>query len=106
MNYKLVAEKAMTIGAFKVTETFDTVHSTFFDGLIVLDAEVPLLPPAKDYIEAANRHFKTIGYTKQSEAAIDATSVKKNQPGIIKMDAEVAQYLEALVEQRHWDRKL
>ena len=106
VNYKLVAEKAMTIGAFKVTETFDTVHSTFFDGLIVLDAEVPLLPPAKDYIEAANRHFKTIGYTKQSEAAIDATSVKKNQPGIIKMDAEVAQYLEALVEQRHWDRKL
>ncbi|PKE62786.1 catalase [Macrococcoides caseolyticum] len=106
VNFKLVAEKAMTIGAFKVSETFDTVHSTFFDGIIVLDAKEPLLPKAKDYVEAANRHFKTIGFNKRSEAAIDVTSVQKDEPGIVEIDGSANNYLDELVKQRHWDRQL
>ncbi|WP_414052155.1 catalase [Macrococcus animalis] len=105
VNYKLVAQKAMTIGDLKVTETFDTVHSTFFDGIIVIDAKVPLLPPAKDYIEAANRHFKTIGYSNDAKTAIEATSVDPKGIGIVEVN-DVNAYLEELVKQRHWDRKL
>lgn len=105
VNYKLVADKAMTIGDLKVTETFDTVHSTFFDGIIVVDAKLPLLPPAKDYIEAANRHFKTIGYSANAKKAIEATSVDPKGVGIVEVD-DAKVYLDELVKMRHWDRKL
>ncbi|WP_414050643.1 catalase [Macrococcus animalis] len=105
VNHKLVAQKAMNLGDLKVTETFDTVHSTFFDGIIVVDAKVPLLPPAKDYIEAANRHFKTIGYSAAAKAAIEATSVDPNGIGIVEVN-DVNAYLDELVKQRHWDRQL
>ncbi|WP_414047250.1 catalase [Macrococcus equi] len=105
VNYKLVAKEATTIGALKVTETFDTVHSTLFDGILVVDAELPLLPPAKDYIEAANRHFKTIGYTTRAKKAIEETSVKPDGVGIVEVK-DAKDYLAELAIIRHWDRKL
>lgn len=105
VNYKLVAKEATTIGSLKVTETFDTVHSTFFDGIVVVDAKLPLLPPVKDYIEAANRHFKTIGYTTQAKEAIEATSVKPDGVGIVEVKDAKA-FLDELVKMRHWDREL
>nr|WP_279512529.1 catalase-related domain-containing protein [Macrococcus goetzii] len=101
VNYKLVAKEATTIGSLKVTETFDTVHSTFFDGIVVVDAKLPLLPPVKDYIEAANRHFKTIGYTTQAKEAIEATSVKPDGVGIVEVKDAKA-FLDELVKMRHW----
>lgn len=106
VNYKLVSEKAFKLGELKVSETFDTVHSTLFDGLIVLDVKTPLLPAAKDFIEAANRHFKTIGYDTSVAKAIEETAVDVAQPGIVELSDDANKYLDALVVQRHWDRKL
>ncbi|TDM40380.1 catalase [Macrococcoides goetzii] len=106
VNYKLVSEKAFKLGELKVSETFDTVHSTLFDGLIVLDVKTPLLPPVKDFIEAANRHFKTIGYDASVANALEETAVDVAQPGIVELSDKADKYLDALVVQRHWDRKL
>lgn len=105
VNYKLVAKEATTIGKLKVMETFDTVHSTFFDGIIVVDAQVPLLPPTKDCIEATNRHFKTIGYTTRAKKAIEETTVKPDGVGIVELK-DAKPYLDALGNMRHWDRIL
>ncbi|MFC6119413.1 catalase [Macrococcoides bohemicum] len=106
VNYKLVSEKAFKLGELKVSETFDTVHSTLFDGLIVLDVKTPLLPQVKDFIEAANRHFKTIGYDASVAKAMEETAVDVAQPGIVELSDDANKYLVALVVQRHWDRKL
>lgn len=106
VNYKLVADRAMKLGNLKVTETYDTVHSTLFDGILVADAAEPLAPPAKDAIEAANRHYKTIGYTQKVQPLLAQTAVKEGQPGIVLVGTDLKDYLNNLVEQRHWSRQL
>lgn len=103
--YKIVSDKLGKLGDLEINETFDTVHSTLFDSIVVFDATMPMNKALKDSINAAYRHFKTIGYTSSNEL-FEETDVEIDAVGVTKVDASDKEFLRALEKQRHWDRTL
>lgn len=106
LNYAFISDKPRHIEEdFGITETFDTVHPTLFDSLIVLTDNDTIFDQTKAFAELTYQHFKPLILTDKAVTALSNSRVDATQPGVIVSNDPEA-VVHAFLKPRYWDRQL
>ncbi|MFO3719396.1 catalase [Staphylococcus felis] len=104
LNYAFISDKPRDIQEdFGITETFDTVHPTLFDSLIVLSKSENIFDQTELFAEMTYNHFKPLILNEQAAQGLLNSKVDTTQPGIfVSNDPETV--INAFEQPRYWDR--
>lgn len=106
LNYAFISDKPRHIEEdFGITETFDTVHPTLFDSLIVLTDNDTIFDQTEAFAELTYQHFKPLILTNKAVTALSNSRVDTTQPGVIVSNDPEA-VVHAFLKPRYWDRQL
>ncbi|MBI5975935.1 catalase [Staphylococcus canis] len=104
LNYAFVSDQPRNIEKdFGITETFDTVHPTLFDSLIVLSDNTKIFNETELFAEMTFKHFKPLVLSEQAAKALENSKVDTTQPGVFVSD-EPDTIVTAFEKPRYWDR--
>lgn len=104
LNYAFISDKPQHIEEdFGITETFDTVHPTLFDSLIVLSDSEDIFNKTEEFSELTYQHFKPLVLSEKAAKGLAQSRVETSQPGVFVSD-QPETIVEAFERPRYWDR--
>lgn len=105
LNYAFISDKPRNIEEdFGITETFDTVHPTLFDSLIILSNNTTIFDKTEEFAELTYQHFKPLVLSENAATALANSRVDSSQPGVITSNDPEA-IVQAFTKPRYWDRQ-
>ena len=108
LNYSIVDEKVHALNdVLKVTDTFDTADSSFFDAALLISNESKIDTTALEFIETTFKHFKPLAVALSDRNVLDYSRVHLDEAGVYDLtQTDIQQFIKGIAQDRFWERKL